>query len=463
MDLIPALSPEHRSPYHIHEWVDILEEASDPDPPFGPPLRALCAVPIRHYKTETTLHGIVRILLRDPSRRIIFLTHSLEAAQARGKRIRQLATAAGVGPERGYDTITAWSNAKGGGVVVMSAEQSKLGLDCHVLIFDDPIDEFKSEDPHVREAVDSTIVHYAARCVRRGKPGPVLGVMSRWHPDDPIGRRLVRKAVRWRYVAYAAILDEGTENERAFAPDVWDLPALKAMREELREKDPTEKLWWSQFMGEPRPQGTDLFGPATFYTQLPTWSYRLAYGLDMAFSLEDGADWFARVAGRLYGTKLYLTHVVRNRLDAHLIESQLTDDLANIGHGPIFSYMSGPEIGTARLLMSRGIPIVRMNARYNKLVRAQKTIRRWNGSPGVPPMNGRAAQPAQAPSILVPANDPAFAGFLLRMGFFRGHDKGRDDDEPDALVSLSDGIMGSAVAGGGVSLIGPSGGSRSAG
>lgn len=425
LDLIPALSPELQPPYHLGDWCDLLERADTE------PVRGLCDVPIRMYKSETTLHGIVRLLVQDPTRRIIFMTHSLEAAQARGKRLRQLATAAGVGPARGFDTITNWQNEHGGGVVVMSAEQSKLGYDCHCLVCDDPIDEHGADDARVRESVDQAIAHYTARCMRRGKPGPVLILMSRWHPDDPIGRRLSRTARAWEYIHHPAIIDEGLPTERAFAPDVWGLPELKAMRAELKEADPTERKWWAQLMGEPMPMGADLFGPPTFYRTMPDWGgYRRASGVDLAFALGDGADWFARVHGRVLGRKLYLVDAVRHKLDAHQIESTLRQDQSTYGRSPIYSYMSGPEIGTARLLQEHGIPIVRMNARYSKLVRAQRTVRRWNDG-----------------DILVPEEDmaPWVRGFLHRLRSFRGHEKD-PDDEADALVSLADGSLGGTAA-----------------
>jgi hypothetical protein len=426
LEFIPSLSPEHRVPWHMADWARMFERA------VSEPVRALCALPIRHFKTETTMHGIVWLLKQDPSLRFIFLTHSHEAALNRGKRLRQLAQAAGVGGTRGFNTLEQWQNDDGGGVVIMSAEQSKLGYDCHCLVFDDPLDEYGAEDPKVRESVDQTIVHYTARCMRRGVPGPVLGVMSRWHPDDPIGRRLVRTAAKWEYVHRGAVIDEGMPTERAFAPDVWDLPALRAMRAELAEKDPTERLWFAQLMNEPRPMGADLFGEATYYSKLPDFGYRKAFGIDLAYTAGDGSDWFARVVGRAYGPKLYITDVTRHKIDAHLIESTCKADLTKHGRSPFFSYMSGPEVGMAKVLIERGVPIQVMHARYNKLVRAQRTIKRWNDG-----------------FILWPSSEiaPHLATALRRIQMFRGHDRDSDDDEVDALVSLADGLIGGAVAG----------------
>jgi len=421
LPFIHTLSPEYGEPFHLTDWCELIEQSARTEG-----VRGLCDVPIRHYKTETTLHGIVWLLVQDPTLEIIFLTHTLEAAQARGKRLRQLAEAAGVGPDRGTNTITHWLNNRGGGVVVMSAQQSKIGYNCHALIVDDPIDEDAADDPAIREVVDKTIAHYTARCMRRGKPGAVLILMSRWHPDDPIGRRLQRGG--WRYIHHPVVQGIGADR-RAFAPNVWDLPALDAMRAELKEADPTERIWYAQLMGDPQPEGADLFGPPTLYTQLPTYGYRVCHGIDFAYTNAPGADFFACVSGRIYGRKLYIIDVQRHRLDATLLESTCKTILATHGRAPMWSYQAGPELGLSRVLMERGVPMGIMPARYNKLVRAQKTIRRWNTG-----------------EILVPVADghPWQPGFLHRISLFRGHEKDRDD-EIDAVVACADAVLGGAT------------------
>lgn len=430
LDFIPTLSPELTAPHHLADWCALIERAAR-----KPGVRGLCDVPIRHYKTETTLHGIVWMLVDDPTREIIFLTHTLEAAQARGKRLRQLAEAAGVGPSRGTNTITHWLNDKGGGVVVMSADQSKIGYNCHALIVDDPIDEDAADDAAIREVVDKTIAHYTARCMRRGQPGPVLILMSRWHPDDPIGRRLSRGG--WEYIHHPVIQGDG-DNRRAFAPDVWDLPALDAMRAELKEADPAERIWHAQLMGDPQPEGSDLFGAPTIYTELPTWGYRVAHGVDFAYTDAPGSDFFAAATGRIYGRKLYLLEVQRHKLDAVLLESTCKAILGKFGRAPMWSYQAGPEVGLSRLLIQRGVPVGIMPARYNKLVRAQKTIRRWNEG-----------------EILVPSAEanPWQPGFLHRVSLFRGHERDRDD-EVDAIVSMSDAMLGGSTMVGGLGVKG---------
>lgn len=428
LDFIPTISPEFHAPVHLRAWLEQFERVAA-----GEAVRALCALPIRHYKTETTLHGIVWLLVRDPTLRIVFLTHSFDRSRAIGKRVRRLADAAKVGPITGNNTIEQWRNAADGGMVVMSAEQSRLGEDCHALIFDDPLDEHASMDKARRDDVDETLAHYTARCMRRGKPGPVLGVMSRWHPDDPIGRRLLREhaATPWTYLHSPAILDEGLPSERAFAPEVWPLDALKKMRAELAEQDPTERIWWAQLMGDPKPVGMSLFRhDVERWTKLPDWTYRLAFGADLAFTQGSGSDYFALVAMKIMGTKTFILEVMRTKLDAHLIESTCRAWVNKYGHAPIYTYVSGPEVGMVRLMRERGIPFYPLRARYNKLVRAERTIKRWNDG-----------------NIAIPADAPWVPGFLHRVEMFRGDDKAADDDEVDALVSACDGAMGGAASG----------------
>lgn len=425
---IERTSPEFKAPTHLPDLVDQFVRIANGE--IG--VRVLVAIPIRHWKTQTMLHGIAWLISIDPSARYLLFTHSHERASWLGKRLRQLCEAAGVGPERGQNTIVDWSNTRGGGAIVMSAEQSKLGHDVHGVFADDPMDEHAAQDFARREAVDEGISHYTARCMRNGQPGPVVIVMSPWHPDDPIGRRVRRLAAHWTYLRHPVIENEGTPDEHAFAPAVWDLPALRAMREELREVDPTERIWQAQLMCDPKPVGMSKFRPdPERWDVLPPWSFRIAYGADLAFTAGEGSDYFALAVGRIMGTKLFLLEMQRHKLDTHLIESVTKAALSKYGHGPVFSYVSGPEIGTVKLMRERGIPFVPMRARYNKLVRAERTIRRWNDQ-----------------QIVIPMVAPWLPGFMHRVEIFRGLDKGHDDDEIDALVSLADGALGSMVAGG---------------
>lgn len=419
LDWIPRCDSRYASPFHLQEFVSLLEQAPRAN------LRAMVSVPIRHHKTTTVLCAISWWLRRDPTLRVVYMTYSGKRAEEVGKDIRDLCTRMGTKPMRGYDTITNWRCEEGGGVSCMSADQSKLGADVDVLIWDDPIaGPIEADKAEVRGVVDETIAFYTNRLSRGGS---CIGVMSRFHPDDPIGRRLTRKG--WAYFHNRAIENEGTLDERAFAPAVFSLEEIKAKREEMRETDPTERTFYSQWQNEPRAPTSDLFRDPARYATLPDWpGFRDVIGLDMSYTTSRVSDWSAVVVLRVYAGSVYVRDVRRFKLDVSTIRLQLRAILQEYGRAPVFSYVSGPERGIVEDLNANGIPVQPLSARFNKLVRAQKTIDRWNAS-----------------KVLVPEHAPWLDGFLGRVAAFRGVD-GDDDDEVDAMVSAHDGMMGGTGA-----------------
>jgi predicted phage terminase large subunit-like protein len=426
VDFVPALSPEFERPGHLAELGELFERAAAVCRGEGGALRACCTYPIRHWKTEFTSHGVIWLLKQFPFLRIIILAHSFDRAEHLGKRVRELASRTDIGPTKGWSTIYNWQNEHGGGVVVMSADQSKEGHDCHVLIADDPIDEHGAANPQKREEVDRAINYYTARCMMKGRPGPVFLIMSRQHPDDPIGRRLNRTAVKWQHLHQSAIVGLGTPDERAFAPNVWPLEELQRLRVEMRESDPTERVFWSRFQGEPRAEGASYFSDKPKrYLEIPPWAFRDGIGIDMAFTAKRTSDWFAIVRARFVGRQVYLQDVERFKADPREVPQRLKDALAASVNAPIFSYMSGPERGNCITLANdHGISVQAMQPRVNKLWRSQRTIAKWN-----------------AGDILVPADAPWARGFIARATLFTGNE-GDEDDEIDALVSVCDAMLG---------------------
>ncbi len=416
LDFIPRISPEFSAPYHLAEWCALIERC------LAEPIRALVSVPIRHFKTETTLHGIAWLLVHNPTLKIVLFTYDHERAEYLGRRARQICKAAGIGAADGWNKQTIWQNDRGGGVSVMSARQSKLGQDCDVLLFDDPVNEHDAFDLVVRNEVDTAIAHYTARCGRPGRPGSVLGIMSRWHPDDPAGRRLLREAAQWIEIRHPAIIDEGGPDERAFAPNVMPLEDLKRRRAELEEIDPTNRLWYAQFQNDPRPDAIGLFGnPSRYRLPVPGFG-RWVFGIDLAYSIEASSDWFAMVVLKIWEGRGYIVEAHRERRDLDMAAQRILFALRQYPGAAVFSYIAGPEKGAVQYLIDRGIPVEAMPARYDKGTRARKTIDAWN--------LGR---------IMVPEQGPWVAPFVSRCRLFTGNPKAGDDDEVDALVSACDG------------------------
>ena len=421
MDWIPKVSPQFEKPEHLGEWCSMLERAAKRQS-----VRGLCATPIRHYKTETAKHGIAWALLQDPTLRIIYVTYGQLYANTRGREIRDLCQRLGIEPKAGHNTLHEWRTAEGGGVFTMSATASALGQDVDILIVDDPFaGPEEADDPSIRQRVDETIAFYTAR-LNRG--GSTVLVMSRFHPDDAIGRRLRRTREVWENVHQRALIDEGLETERSFAPKVRTVEELKKIREALKEVDPRERTWWAQFQNEPKADTGDYFHGPKRYGLLPTEpGWRDVIGIDLAYSQSKSADFFALVLMRMWGSTAYVRKIERLKADLNVLEMAIRAAWqAAGGKCPIFSYVSGPEKGSIIYFGEKGVMIHAMPARYNKLVRAQKTIDVWN--------DGR---------ILIPEG-AEYDPFLNRVAAFRGVE-GDDDDEIDALVSGIDGGLWSSV------------------
>ncbi len=401
-------------PEHLAGLVRVLEAA-----PRGS-VRGLCGVAVRHWKSSTVLAAIAKWLLDDATLRVILMTHSMGRAQEMGKDVRDACRRVGVRIAEGRDTICDWRTTAGGGVSCMSAQQSKLGADVDILVWDDPIESPQdADDARIRQTIDETIAHYTSRLSRGGS---CIGVMSRFHPDDPIGRRLRRTRETWEYVHAPAVVDEGLATEHALNPAVRTLEELAQIRDALREQDPSERLWWSQWQGEPRAPSGDLFKEPTRYATLPLWpGWRTFYGIDLAFTTGRLSDYAAIVAVRSWGSKAYVLLAEQFKLELGLIARRLSEVTKTYGRGPIFTYASGPEVGIVQEMARRGLPIQAMPARFNKLVRCEKTVTRWNHG-----------------DVCVPTDGHWVDQFLEQMSAYRGVE-GDSDDLVDALVSGLDG------------------------
>ncbi len=434
IEYVTKISPDFDPPHHMSDLADLFERARRYEP-----IRACISYPIRHYKTETVLHGLLWLLEHDPSLRIVLMTHSNERAMWLGKRLRNLARRVPhIGPasakqakESGYgsDTIAQWENTYGGGVLIMSADMSREGFECHVLLCDDPIDEKAVRTKEKRDEVDQNISYYTARCMRRGEPGPVIIVASRFDRDDPVGRRLALTKTKWLYLHQPAIMDLGLSTERAFAPDVWPLDKLKALREELKEVDSYERIFWSRLQGDPKVLGGS-FGPPTYYGSAPAWpGFRDGIGFDLSFTRNKRSDHSAICVGRYSGGILYVLKFWRFQAELDEALRCLRAVRQEFGGAPVFSFMSGPEVAVARYLESGGMPVQYMRTSEPKFTRARRTIDAHNV--------GR---------IQYPKMDQMCAKALDRIQNWHGEEDA-EDDEADALVSLWEGLVGRGSSG----------------
>ncbi|WP_439082084.1 terminase large subunit domain-containing protein [Streptomyces sp. WL006] len=155
--------------------------------------------------------------------RVGVTSYSDDLAIRRGKTIRRyiaehgrewgLEILAGSGAAHDYE-LTA-----GGGVRSVSIGSGLTGFDLNVLVVDDPHkDRADAESPASRQNVHDW---WSSAATKRLQPdrNAVVGIQTRWHPDDWAGRRLeeegrLEEGGRWKVVHLPAIA-----NPSKFGPD----------------------------------------------------------------------------------------------------------------------------------------------------------------------------------------------------------------------------------------------------
>lgn len=423
LDFIPAISPHMRRPEHLGDWARMIERTTEPVVDHKP-IRGMCAYATRHWKTKATLHGVIQIVMRRPTWRVLLIANDNDRALWLGTQTQVLRDRAGLKAKSGQDTKKIWATEQGGGVTVMSREQSAIGYDANVVIADDLLDENGFQDPLIRNQADEVLNFYASRAGGDGALGAVLLVMSRGDRDDPFGRRLGRKAADWGAFSAPAILDEGLSTERAFAPAVWSLDALKAKRAEMAEIDPALRTWHSQWMCDPLAFAEGFFeGHTPYLGAMPPADAAILCGLDCAFTQGKKSDYFAAVLTCEVGGKLVVFRVIRHRRGLSEALQTLLELHAMYPNIRFFSYTSGPEIGIYHDLFERSggqIIVECMQARWNKATRSGKSAEAW-----------------RARRIEVMLGQPWTGIFLGELHSFNGGEIGIDD-QVDALVSAHD-------------------------
>ncbi len=405
MDLIPALSPALQCPYHMKAMVDACESAE------SKPRRIVIAAPVQHGKSTTMLHWIVKLLLQNPKRKIVHASYADAFANSQSRICRELAKTAGIQFKDDLDTVFRWGTEAGGWVMFTSVGGAVTGYGADIVIIDDP---FKNREEVERVDVrDKVFTWYQQTILPRIAPWTsIICVASRWHIDDLSGRLL---KLGFDEVHLKAIQDDGT----ALWPAVRDLDFLRDQR-----RDMGDYAFAANFQGEPYLSGETKLGVPARYKFLPVDpGYRYAMGVDMAFSKERMADYFALAILLVYGDRGWVVRIERTKSDIDAIEARIRDRWLTYGQCPIYSYMSGPEVGWAEWLIKRGLPFHRMQARYNKIQRAEYMCRCWN--------DGR---------LMFPEQSEWFPPFYSRALAWRGLENDQSD-EIDALVSAVDGGM----------------------
>lgn len=430
------------------------------------------------HNTETLLHMVPWVLRKHPDWRVIYCTYSMSLARDKALKVRRLCHEAGV--SMATTKVTDWQTGiADGGFTATGIGGMLTGKGANILIIDDPTKDRATAESRIYR--DKTWDWFTSTAyTRRLKGASVIVCGTRWHVDDLQGR-LIRGDANdgrqpWACVNLPALADDyeeaarlGREPDSALWPEMFD---VKELRKILATLGPYE--WASLYQGRPQPRGGSIFGDPYFYDELPGGSYRIAVGMDLAYTDDTKRDYSVAVVGYYYPEldKIHVVRVLRRQMAAQLWKEYVHEELKELcEHGAAGwrFYGSGTEIVAGQLMrqMPSALPLHLVAATKSKLIRATRYSQAWNEGKVVLPapyrqpskdvddgawddnpayddmvetaaQNALEAQRRQEEKALVEKRRGWVSAFVQEHLDFTGNKQGETDDQVDAGAAMHD-------------------------
>lgn len=363
LDFVPRISPRYMRPEHLRPLTERLDAFREK------PFRLVVAVPPRHGKTETILHGIAKTIAKHPELTNGYVTYGADLSRSKSRTCRRLAIAAGAQLVDDANRLEEWRTTQGGGLLATGIGGPLTGHGITgILCVDDSIkNRRQAESASEREAQWQWFNDVA---YTRLEPGASCLVnMARWHPDDLAGRLI---AEGWEYLNLAAIDDD----RESLWPERWPVEELEKIHQQIGEYS-----WASLYQGRPRRRGGSLFHDATLFTERPSEA-RVAIGVDLAYSSKTHADYSVAVVLAQHGSgdaaRWYVLEVIREQCEAPVFVARLKELRTRYPGASCHWYGAGTEKGTADFVRSQGVALVVRAPHGDKFIRAQPVAAAWN-------------------------------------------------------------------------------------
>jgi hypothetical protein len=339
------------------------------------------SVPPRHGKSDTLLHYVAWLLLRQPTARILYVTHTAPFARKQSRDARKLARLAGVRIAiDGSNRQDEWETEEGGGLVARGIGGEITGRGFDIIIVDDPVKSRAVAESKVRR--DQLFEWFGSDLITRLTPqGSVLVVHTRWHVDDLIGRLVDEKDFDRVNIRAVAENDNNGEPEDArrdgealWPEGGWTLDVLEERREIVGEY-----AWFSLYQGEPRPRGGNVFNEPAFYEELPRVGYKVSLGADLAYTAKSQGRGDYSVIIELWrsGDFFYVVNVIRKQVEAPAFALTLRSETARLKCRVRWDW-AGPEKGSAQFFQRAKIPLDLHPAKGDPFQRVQEVAAAWN-------------------------------------------------------------------------------------
>lgn len=180
-------------------------------------------LPSQYGKTTQLMWGVLWLLDRDPTLRIMYLAYDADRAVDEGRKARDLAEqhAADLSFTVRRDARSAgdWKTDQGGGLYSTGIRGAITGFPQDVLLLDDLLKGWLAAHSPAEREFAWNVYRSQARMRVQSSKNPIIVVGTRWHEDDPQARLMEAaeepNADQWRVIRLPAIAEAPTPD----APD----------------------------------------------------------------------------------------------------------------------------------------------------------------------------------------------------------------------------------------------------
>jgi predicted phage terminase large subunit-like protein len=246
------------------------------------------AMPPGHAKSEYALLLIAWAIARDPNVTVKYITYSQTFAEAQFRRLKEILNSdeyvslfgrvindrasvsdAGRGKKNTSHEFEILGVGARGWVSACGFGGGITGGRCDIVVMDDPFKGWEdSHSPTTREARWKDYTSAIKTRRRVGRPLRILMLFTRWHLDDLTGRcQAKEKAAGWRWVALAALREEGEghpRDPRAPGEALWPAVLTREQAEQDRDVDP--ETFQALYQQRPVADGGNVY-KATWFTR----------------------------------------------------------------------------------------------------------------------------------------------------------------------------------------------------
>ncbi len=297
--------------------------------------RLIVSVAPRHGKSELVSKRLPAWWFgRHPHDQIVVASYGADLAQGFGRDIRNIVQSpeyAALFPEVKVAADSSardlWHTNKGGVFAAIGVGGGLTGRGAHLLVCDDLVRDRKDADSAVVREATFDWYRSVAR-TRLSTRGAIVLVMTRWHPDDVVGRLLNDQADVWRVINLPAVAGAndplGRDIGDALWPEMFDRAALASLERDLGPRE-----WASLYQGQPFVSEGALFKPSLIpiLDASPSNIIRRVRAWDLAATRQTGTrdpDWTVGVLMAQLSTGGFLVEdVVRVRGGPDEIEATI--------------------------------------------------------------------------------------------------------------------------------------------